>query len=262
MPRYWHDRHFIGRMPDGDEKDFQRRIVADRKPYFMKYIYPDLMKEYNTYTRNVDRNALRLFQMTVEELKNLPDEERTQEQNDFLSYFEYKLPVGTGPCVMNKICRIFEKEFDGYVPRNAKERDFDYSIMKSDTEYTTAQFNSIKSLYRDYNKRLRDYSVFADYERVQDTDAYAVAAVMNEEFRKECDKICPDRRALCNIILDICYAKNSTKRFAWNMCGPEIIQNLLDNNNGMISFPVRDADGDIEYGGLRFSTIIQEAEIW
>ena len=48
MPRYWHDRHVVGRMEDGDDKEFQRRIVADRKPYFMRYIYPDLMKEYNT----------------------------------------------------------------------------------------------------------------------------------------------------------------------------------------------------------------------
>ena len=254
MPRYWHDRHVVMRMDEGDEKDFQKRIVADRKPYFMRYIYPDLMKEYNTYVRNVDRNALRHFQMTVDELKQIPDCERTDEQNEFIAHFEHKLPVGTGPCVMNKICRIFEKEFDGYVPRKNKEKKFDYSIMKSDAMYTSSQFASIKSLYKEYNKRLRDYSIFADYERVQDTDIYATSIAMNEEFRKECDRICPDRRALCNIILDICYAKSSTKRFAWNMCGNEIIQNLLDNSGNVISFPERDEYGDIEFAGMRFST--------
>lgn len=262
MPRYWHDRHVVGRMEDGDDKEFQRRIVADRKPYFMRYIYPDLMKEYNTYTRNVDRNALRLFEKTVNELKEIPESERTEEQNTFLSYYEYRLPVGTGPCIMNKICETFEREFDGYVPRKAKETEFDYSIMKSDAEYTVYQFNAIKSLYKEYNRRLRDYSVFADYERVQDADAYAAAVVMNEDFRKECDKICPDRRALCNIILDICYAKNSTKRFAWNMCGEEIIQNLLDHNNNTISFPEQDDYGDIEFLGRKFSITECDAEDW
>lgn len=262
MPRYWHDRHVVNRMDECDEKEFQKRVVADRKPYFMRYIYPDLMKEYNTYTRNVDRNCLRRFEKTVAELELMPADERTDEENEFLDHYYYKLPVGTGPCVMNKICKIFEREFDGYVSRKAKETDFDYSFMKSDAEYTLSQYNSIKSLYKEYNKRLRDYAMFADYERIQDSDAYATAIAMNEEFRKECDKICPDKRALCNIILDICYIKSSTKRFAWNMCGSEIIQNLLDNNGNTITFPEQDEYGDIEYAGMRFSTTEYELEDW
>ena len=260
MPRYWHDRHVVLRMEDGEEKEFQKRVVAERKPYFMRYIYPDLMKEYNTFTRNVDRNALRQFEKTVAEMELVPESERTDEEKDFLLHYYYKLPVGIGPCVMNKICMIFESEFDGYVARRAKDVDFDYSFMKSDATYTSHQYNAIKSLYRDYNRRLKDYAVFADHERTQDSDTYAAAAIMNEEFRKECDKVCPDRRALCNIILDICYTKSSTKRFAWNMCGEEIIQNLLDNNGNTILFPERDEFGDIEFGGMKFSTTEYELE--
>ena len=133
--------------------------------------------------------------------------------------------------------------------------------MRSDAEYTPKQLSSIKRLYDDYNRRLVSYAVFADYERVDECDSYATLAMMNEEFRKECNKICPNSYALCNIILDICYTKSSTKRFAWSMCSTEIIHNLLARNGNEISYPVIDADGDIEFCGNTFSVETTTIEV-
>lgn len=253
MPKEWHDRHTVNKMDDGDEKDFYRRIVADKKPYFMRYIYPALMKQYNTYVKNTERNALREFQMTVDELKQIPLGEATDRQRDFLRYYEYRMPVGTHNCVMNRICRKFEEAFDGYIGKHNSAVKFDYTIMRSDAEYTPRQYSSIKKLYDDYNRRLMSYSVFADYERIDEYDAFSTLSMMNSEFRKECDKISPNSDVLCNIILDICYRKSSTKRFAWNMCGTQIIHNLLKRNENQISYPVLDANGDIEFSGLKYS---------
>lgn len=247
MPKEWHDRHFANKIEDEQRREFYRSIVADKKPYFMRYIYPALMKQYNTYIKNTTRNALREFQMTVEELRNKPQDELTDRQREFLKFFDYRLPVGVGMCVMNKICHRFEEEFDGYIGKHNSAVKFNYEIMCSNEQYSAAQRNAIKRLYEEYNKRLRNYAVFADYERVDDVDSFAELSVMNDEFRRECDYICPNRDALCNIILDLCYAKGSTKRFAWSMCGREMIRNLLAKNNNMISFPVKDEGGDIEY---------------
>ena len=36
------------------------------------------------------------------------------------------------------------------------------------------------------------------------------------------------------------------------MCGATIIDSLLEKNNHIISFPVLDPDGDIEFGGKVF----------
>lgn len=253
MPKEWHDRHTVNKMEDGEQKDFYRRIVADKKPYFMRYIYPALMKQYNTYVKNTERNALREFQMTVDELKQIPLGEATDRQRDFLRYYEYRMPVGTHNCVMNRICRKFEEAFDGYIGKHNSAVKFDYTIMRSDAEYTPRQYSSIKKLYDDYNRRLMSYSVFADYERIDEYDAFSTLSMMNSEFRKECDKISPNSDVLCNIILDICYRKSSTKRFAWNMCGTQIIHNLLKRNENQISYPVLDANGDIEFSGLKYS---------
>lgn len=250
MPRLWYDRHAANKS-EGDAK-FQRNIVADKKPYFMRYIYPMLSKQYNTYIKNTDKNALREFQMTVAELKAIPKADRTERQEEFLKYYDFRLPVGINACVMNKICWRFEDEFDGHIGKHNSAIKFDYSIMRSEDEYTTKQFNSIKRLYDDYNKRLASYAIFADYERIDDCDSFIALSVMNDEFRKECYKICPNKNTLCNIILDICYTRNSTKRFAWSMCGSEIIHNLLQRNDNQISYPTLDSDGDIEFCENKF----------
>lgn len=261
MPKEWYDRHSTNKIEDEKTKELYRKIVADKKPYFMRYIYPALMRQYNQYIKNTNRNALREFQLTVDELYQIPKEELTARQSDFLKYYEYRMPVGTGDCVMNKICRRFEEEFDGHIGRHNSTYPFDYTIMKSGTEYTPTQFNAIKKLYTDYNKRLQSYSVFADYERIDECDSYIELSVMNEEFRKDCFSICQNRYALCDIILDLCYTKSSTKRFAWSMCGEEIIHNLLEKNEYILSFPVESKDGNVKYCGNTFEIIEKKIEV-
>lgn len=253
MPKSWHDKHAIRDIDDDTNREFYRSIVADKKPYFMRYIYPALMKQYNTYIKNTDRNALREFQMTVAELQALGDDEITDRQREFLKYYYHRMPVGTGGCVMNKICKRFEDAFDGYIGKHNASVKFDYHFMRSDAEYTPKQFSSIKRLRDDYNRRLSSYAVFADYERVDEYDSFAALSMMNEEFRRECSVICPDSKVLCNIILDICYTKSSTKRFAWSMCGYDIIHNLLSSHDSVISYPEPYADGEFEYCGERYT---------
>ena len=84
MPRLWYDRHAANKIEDPAQRELYLKIVADKKPYFMRYIYPALMKQYNTYIKNTDRNALREFQMTVAELYKLPIGETTERQREFL----------------------------------------------------------------------------------------------------------------------------------------------------------------------------------
>lgn len=253
MPKSWHDRHTVNKIEDLDKKTFYRDIVADKKPYFMRYIYPALMKQYNTFIKRTNKNALREFQMTVDEMQALPYSELTDRQKEFLRYYGYRMPVGVGDCVMNKICRRFEQEFDGYVKKHTATTDFDYTIMKNEKQYPSSQFYSIKKLYEEYNKRLQSYAIFSSYERVDEYDSLAEYISMNEWFRNECEKICPNHDTLSNILLDICYTRSATKRFAWSVCGYDIIQNLLNNNHGSILFPVLDDSGDIEFCSNRYT---------
>lgn len=264
MPKEWHNRHSVNTIEDADKRRFYLKLVADKKPYFMRLIYPALMKQYNTYIKNTNKNAMREFQMSVDELLALPSEELTSRQRDFLRYYHSRMPVGDNDCVMNRICRRFENEFDSYLGRHNAGIAFDYTIMKSGTAYSKTQYNAILKLYESYNKRLRSYAVFANYERVDEYDTFSRMYEMKTELIEECTKICQNKFALCDIVLDICYKRSSTKRFAWEICGEEIIHNLLVRNNGEITYPTLDNNGDIFFAGNRFSIVKQrlEEDIW
>lgn len=254
MPKEWHERRAASKLHGESTRSLYRKIVADKKPYFMRYIYPALMKQYNTYIKNTNRNALREFEYSVDDLLNIPADELTERQEEFITNYKRFMPVGIGHCLMNKICRKIEAAFDHYVGKRNKHSSFDYRIMKSGAEYTPRECRAIKRLLEDYNKRVSNYLQYMDYERIDETDSYAAISQMDDEFMKECSIVCPDQAALCDIILDLCYSRNSTKRFAWNMCGDQIIENLLQRNGGIISFPVVSTDNpDFEYCGKTYA---------
>ena len=258
MPPEWHDRRAALAIEDAERRRLYLSILADRKPYFMRYIYPDLMRAYNTYIKNTNKKSQREFGMKADELLSMDESELTEEQREFKRYYLRGMPVGVGDCVTNMVCRRFENEFDGYIGKRSGETEYDYTIMKSGAEYSQTQYNAIAKLFADYNRRVRDYAIYASRERVDDDEAQYHAYRMNTEFRNACDEVCPNAQTLCDILLDICYRRGATKRFVWTMCGAEIVANLLRRSGGKISYPVQDENGNITFCGKRFAIHTKE----
>lgn len=258
MPKDWYDRSANRITEDLTEEEIARRvfnirILADKKPYFMRYIYPNLMSQYNTYIKNTDKKCMREFRLTIEELLEKSADERTEAESEFIEYYYQRMPVGMHPCVMNKICHRFEEEFDSYFLKNVSEEEFDYGIMKSGQEYTLTQYNAIAKLYEQYTKRLQEYMQFSKRERIDEDESATKRSLMVRDFKVECQRACSNAAQLCDIILDLCYSRSGSKQFCWDICSEEIIENLLAHNNNTIYFPVQNDDGDIEYCGKRFS---------
>ena len=258
MPKDWYDRAANRITDDLSEEEVQRRlfnlrVLADKKPYFMRYIYPNLMSQYNTYIKNTDKKCMREFRQTIEELMTKSPDELTQAEAEFIDYYIQRMPVGMHPCVMNKICRRFEEEFDNYFLKNISEEEFDYTIMKSGQEYTTTQYNAIAKLYEQYTKRLQEYMQFSKRERIDEDESATKRSLMIRDFKVECERACSNAAQLCDITLDLCYRRSGSKQFCWDICSEEIIDNLLKNNDNTIYFPVQDEDGDIEFCGKRFT---------
>lgn len=257
MPRSWYDFH-ANRLPNEPTKeDHQRRelglsILADKKPYFMRYIYPALMKDYNTYIKNTAVKCLREFRMDLDTLLAADESTLTEPQRTFIHYYHRRMPVGMNDCVMNRICHRFEEEFDGHLWLHASREDFDFSILKDeDTEYTQTQYYAISRLYAQHNEWLQAYRQTQKKLRTDGTDTDAEN--MNRAFEQEYYRVCSNSALLCNIVVDLCYRKIGTQQFAWAMCGEEIFHNLLKRNGYTLRFPVRDPEGDIIYNGKRFS---------
>ena len=257
MPRYWYDRA-ANRLSDNPSKDeiaahdFNISIVADKKPYFMRYIYPTLMKQYNTYIRNTNTKCLRAYRMTINELLSIPEDELTDDQKSFIYYYHSRVPVGMNNCVMNRICRRFEAEFDGRTFLHSIEHEFDYSVLKSGVEYTVSQYNEIKKIFKERAEKAKEHQIAIKNNREDDSQSGFIANVA-EYFKSECSKVCSDDNVVCDIIVDMCYKSTGTKQFVWDVASETIVHNLLRANGMTIRYPAPDPLGDIEFGGGTYS---------
>ena len=268
MPRSWYDTHVQILKGDNSDKanmlrELYMNIAADKKPYFMRYIYPTLMSDYTTYIKKTDQKCLMEFNMTVSELKRKPVDELTDDQKSFLKYYNERLPVSDGDCVMNRICRRVEEFVEKGVKSRLSECSFDYSFMKSGHEYTDSQYYAIVKLYNEHKEIVQSYKREASNKRsaergVTESQRQSLARL----FRSRCFAVCSNEETLCDIILDVCYKREGTKQFAWDVCGRAIFANLFRNSGGVVEYPRRDPDGDIEYAGEKFSLAWKESDQW
>ena len=54
-------------------------------------------------------------------------------------------------------------------------------------------------------------------------------------------------------MIDICYQKEVSKQFAWDICGETIVENLLNNSQREISYPEQsEIDHEFVYCGRKF----------
>ena len=124
MPDYWYN--WISNNPYPKDKDgniielprqeierrnFNRKILADRKPYFMQYIYPSDRTNLREYIKKNGEKSLMRFRITLDELLN--KEFKTKEEEHFIDCYHKRMPLGMGPCVINRICWKIENLFDG-----------------------------------------------------------------------------------------------------------------------------------------------------
>ena len=254
MPVEWHDSFAVSKMEDGDKKDLYRRIVAKRKPYFMRYVYPALAKEYRGYMRRVNAQAVRRFGINVDEMLERDRSELTEDQVRFLQYNDHYSPVGTGECVMNKICKKIENAFrHPHAGLGWDVRDFDYALFKSGHEYSDYEKSRISKLFRDYSDQIIKCSRVFRAEHEDPYDASRILDMIRDLFLEECMSVCPNEGTLYDIVIDVAEKKNGTKKFVWDICGRYIINNLLSSHGGKLMYPRLDENGDIYFCGNKFT---------
>lgn len=267
MPRYWHDISAIHKPEDENDKvamaeyRLNRSIVADKKPYFMRYVYPALMRDYNRYIKNVNAKCLREFRMTIDDLSALPESELTEEQATFLHYYRKRMPVGTHDCVMNRLCRKVESAFANPT-RIDDEQRFDWERLKTGAGYTTGQYRAIKQLYAEFTQRKKEIAREANTRNSTRPDIGDYNATVLQQFYRDAAQVCPNENMLCDVVIDVCYANPGSRQFVWDMVGTVIVENLLRKNSGVIKFPTPDPDGDIVYSGGHFSMHKMEVDAY
>lgn len=256
MPKYWYDKSDCNKLPSETEdqehfKELCLRIVAENKPYFMKYVYPDLMAKYNKYLKDTNSKCIREFKMSMTDLIKKPN--KTIPEKDFIDYYNRLMPVGDNPCTINRIAWLFEETFKSYISEYSKTREFDYSILKSGVEYSKNDYQKISKIKAEYDDSVKYYQQLANKQRLDKDEVTVNRNIMLLKFKSKCEEICSNEKELCDIIVDLCYSSSKSKQFAWDICGEVIIENLLEKNDNIINYPVLiKSDGEFEFGGEQF----------
>ena len=256
MPKYWYDKSACNKLPDDtdEKKHFKElclNIVAENKPYFMKYVYPDLMAKYSKYLKDTNSKCIREFKMTLIDLINKPN--KTIPEKEFIEYYKKLMPVGDNPCTINRITWLFEDTFKTYLSNYIKTKEFDYSILKSGVEYSKNDYNKIAKIKSEYDESVKYYQQLANKQRLDKDEVSVNRNMMLLKFKAKCEEICSNDKELCDIVIDLCYSSSKSKQFAWDICGEVIIDNLLEKNDHIINYPVQvETDGEFEFGGEQF----------
>lgn len=255
MPAKWYNwiSNKISKGKDASEKKenwFNRKLIADKKPYFMQYVYPKEKALMNEYIKRNNEKCIMRFRITLNEL--VTKKTKSNDEYKFLKYYYKKMPLGMSPCTVNKICWKIESVFDEISPSHTES--FDYSILKCDVDYSRQMYNKIKKIYDKYRRETSNYMQYAKSERIKSDDKQIQKYIFKEQFKRQCSEQCPNEEYLCNIVLDMCYSKSKySKQFAWDICGEMFIQNLLKRNNYIISYPTLERNGEIEFNGMNFT---------
>lgn len=264
IPKSWYVKD-VNEITEEDSEEvkarkrFNLKIMADKKPYFFKYIYPQINQSYIEYEENWNNNSMRFCRQSIGSLTK--KENKTEDEQRLLDLYYQNYPVDISDSLVNQICWEFENEFDGYFRRKENKTEFDYTVYKSEAEYDSKLYNKIKSIYLKYKDDVKTFAIRRnDVGEGDKKDAKMSREEFLDKYKRLILEECPDENILCNIVLDMCYKGNENPQFAWDMCGQTIIKNLLIKNDNTVSYFEKESNGEILFGGERFNIKTRKVE--
>ena len=265
LPREWRQFSKILDTDTPDEilaKMRQNAMVVSKKPYFFRYLYPELNHRFKQFEASYNQISRDMFGIKFKKL--LKKEDKTEEEKTLVRRYQKYSPLITAPCIMNKLCREFE------------DIDFDIKFQKSPTSsspsmlptfedtyaptFDPAKLEAIRTLYQTYSSKnqlthlsnLFQSSLFAmradDYDELHSTvydafirDIQSALVDLNmpgDEFLFYCNRLSKK------------YA-NFNWGFAWSVLEDQILRLIPQ---GRTLCPVRDpSGGTYTYLGERYS---------
>ena len=255
MPKHWYD-YKVNKISDKDneeikkQKEFNLKLVVNKKPYFFIYNYKNIQSKYNMFMKNIENNCIVRFGLGLKELKNKID--KTQEELKFLKSAKYRSPVFDNPSAMNKICWYIEDVFKDIKLRvNKDEENFNKNIYMTCSKKYESKKEDIEKLFKEYKNAQKQYMIEKGKLANKEENKCKREEFVNN-FKQKAIDIYSNNEDLCNAIISTLYDTKANRQFVWDICGEQMITNLLNNNDNKYKYPVKCKDGDIEWNGLRF----------
>lgn len=251
VPKVWvtrnklkkHDKHAA-------RKTLYNNTLLDKYPYFFRYVYKDVDKKYKKYLDEYNIICKQKYQMNFHKLESLED--KTEEQELFISNFYEFCPVLISDSPMNLLCKYIESINWNISRRTKADRDsFDYSIYRRNEYDSLLYYDDVKTVIQQFMKEQRN-------NMISDSLSETGLDYANETLFVRLCKVNPNPYIIVNCLIDYFYEEkpNSNKDLLWTTYGKYIYKNIVKNTGASTAlFPMPCSDGetyDVEYLGYRY----------
>lgn len=234
------------------QKQFNQCIVADKYPYFFIYNYLSLKQEFDRYFKTMNYICYDELSVFLSDLisKYKNHEFLSPVEQNFLNNYFKNCPVSYAPSIMNRLCWQLEQKL-GKTKKDNKE--FDYALLLSENKINKRIKKEVEAIYDEYKRRSVECQVRLQRHQITKDEYTAFYTLTLDWFKQQIFSICNNAETVTDALIDLCYTHSNSKQFVWDVCGEQIIRNLLNKHNNLISYPVQDREGEIEFWGEKFS---------
>ena len=155
---------------------------------------------------------------------------------------------------MNRLCWEIEKWEKQYRWKRTY-KDFDYTIM---IDYSCLPsenvFRGIEDVFLRFCNEMAQLKKDEIDIRTEGVNFQIKWEYYCDQYRKECEKICPNKKTLANTAVMLCYEKypNKNKKFIWRVAGSGVVENIIQTS---ILLPIQCDNGQNEYLGKRYDMV-------
>ena len=252
MPSYWTRWTKITADMSTEERqraNLNNRLIIDKRPYFMRHLYPRLNRKYLRHNRKYNTYAYLMLSKKqlgswLYDYNNLPSRLSNEELEAAERYYNSS-PVIETDCIANKVCLFLEseiKEIEKQIEAN-NLGDIVKILTDNSIKFNDSKYAQMLELYTRYkngkNNGKKVYNNLEQYNRSILEESRAISSNMSE---------------LVNLAVRICYIDypHDTKQFAWHVFGKHVADNVSLNCQNNVVAPFLDSSGSLEYLGSYF----------
>lgn len=212
MPSHWYSIRSC-------KTDFDKSICAQYKPYFMIYRYDKIKKDYKDYIEKSRINAIKRFGKSLDEL--LDSQSLTEQEAEFIEYYNKYMPVCTNPSTMNQICWYMESMDNNY-KIELNERRMPYEYLKYSCLCHKEIREKVEELFQLYQDKL---SLYRKDKHGSNGELAKEKIVFCQYIRDQLLQI-DKQNEVFNALIDISDRNHMGRQFVWEVYCPELLDRI------------------------------------
>ena len=221
---------------DEETRNFDNKLLANKRPLFFIYLYPDYMKKYQKEVKNFDYFVKMKYGMTFNEFLEL-NPKSDEQQRELDNYYRFSFFIHNDS-PMNKLSRYMQSQVKE-IRNAAKGYFYDWSFVgERDCEWL----------------RKHHAKYIAMKKAIRDSDEYDTIEEVSHAIRKD---VAQESSAMYENARDAIWLayknKSVNMEFVWKIFGNEVVEILLDLNDGLVNIPYKDNSGSVEFLFQRYS---------